>query len=336
MAELVLGLGSSHSPLLNSPPEDYERHAEIDVRRKLFDNAGRSVSYDELAAQASPTIAQQITPDVLSERSRRCVDHIGRLSRALADAELDALIVVGDDQNEQFRDDNMPALSLYWGDSIENRPLHLPDDAPSFWRQARSQFHELAQTRSYPVDGALARHLIARLVESGFDPSSSRRLSTDHGEGHAFGFAHRRLMAENVIPIVPVAINTYFPPNQPTPRRCLEVGRAIAAALESWDRSKRIGILASGGLSHFVVDEQLDRFVLDAAARSDLDALCSISLERLNSGTSEIRNWIVVAGAAERLEMQWSDYVPCYRSPAGTGCGMGFAIWRKPGSPVAR
>jgi 3-O-methylgallate 3,4-dioxygenase len=22
------------------------------------------------------------------------------------------------------------------------------------------------------------------------------------------------------------------------------------------------------------------------------------------------------------------DYVPCYRSPAGTGCAMGFAEWR--------
>jgi 3-O-methylgallate 3,4-dioxygenase len=47
----------------------------------------------------------------------------------------------------------------------------------------------------------------------------------------------------------------------------------------------------------------------------------------LNSGTSEIRNWIATAGAVEHLDMKLIDYVPCYRSPAGTGCAMGFAEW---------
>jgi 3-O-methylgallate 3,4-dioxygenase len=51
-------------------------------------------------------------------------------------------------------------------------------------------------------------------------------------------------------------------------------------------------------------------------------------MAQLNSGTSEIRNWIAAAGALEGLETAWQDYVPCYRSPAGTGCGMGFAVWR--------
>ena len=55
--------------------------------------------------------------------------------------------------------------------------------------------------------------------------------------------------------------------------------------------------------------------------------LTSIPKERLNSGNSEIRNWIATAGAVEHLKMQLIDYVPCYRSPAGTGCAMGFAQW---------
>ena len=53
----------------------------------------------------------------------------------------------------------------------------------------------------------------------------------------------------------------------------------------------------------------------------------AISPAKLNSGSSEIRNWIVVAGVAERLKTQWQEYVPLYRSPAGTGCGMAFAAW---------
>jgi 3-O-methylgallate 3,4-dioxygenase len=47
----------------------------------------------------------------------------------------------------------------------------------------------------------------------------------------------------------------------------------------------------------------------------------------MNSGSSEMRNWIVVTGATEHLDMELFDYVPCYRSPAGTGCVMGFAKW---------
>ncbi len=54
----------------------------------------------------------------------------------------------------------------------------------------------------------------------------------------------------------------------------------------------------------------------------------SIDTCRLNSGTSEVRNWITVAGACEHLDTAWQEYIPCYRSEAGTGCGMGFAVWR--------
>ncbi len=43
---------------------------------------------------------------------------------------------------------------------------------------------------------------------------------------------------------------------------------------------------------------------------------------------SEIRNWITVAGAAGHLKNVWQEYIPCYRSAAGTGCGMGFALWK--------
>ena len=48
---------------------------------------------------------------------------------------------------------------------------------------------------------------------------------------------------------------------------------------------------------------------------------------RLNSGNSEIRNWIVAAGAAGNLQTAWQEYEPLYRTPAGTGCGMAFAAW---------
>lgn len=122
-------------------------------------------------------------------------------------------------------------------------------------------------------------------------------------------------------------LSTYYPPNQPCPRRCYALGQAIRAAIEAWWEPARIGVLASGGLSHFTIDEELDRCVLQACLDKDGETLCTLPLARLNGGNSEIRNWIATAGAAEALSLAWHDYVPCYRSPAGTGCGMGFAIW---------
>lgn len=329
MADIVMGIGTSHSPLLNSPAEDYAKHAEIDEStRKLLDKEGRPVSYDELLARADPSIADQIRPDVLEDRAAACTRHIERLGREMADADLDALIIVGDDQREQYGDDNMPAILVYTGKTIVNNPLDMPDDAPAFWRRARSQYHVPDGSREYPVAWRLAEHMVDRLMDDAFDISHSRRLVQPHGEGHAFGYVHRRLMGENIVPIVPVALNTYFPPNQPRPRRCYELGQAIARAVRGFDGKMRVGVLGSGGLSHFTVDEEIDRTVLEACRSKDAQALCGLDPARLNSGTSEVRNWIAVAGACEHLETAWQEYVPCYRSAAGTGCGMGFAVWR--------
>jgi Catalytic LigB subunit of aromatic ring-opening dioxygenase len=329
MSDIVLAIGTSHSPLLNSPPEDYPKHAAIDAAgRKLLDKQGRPCTYGELLENADPAIKDQIRPDVLQQRSAHCTANIEMLSRELAASRLDALIIIGDDQHEQFFDDNMPSILVYWGDTIENNPLHMDEDAPQFWRHARSQFHETSQSREYPVASKLGLHLIEKLIDQGFDVSHSKRLTKDHGEGHAFGFVHRRMMGHGIIPIIPVALNTYFPPNQPRPRRCYELGKAIRAAVRSAEGEQRIGILASGGLSHFTVDEELDHAVLVACKDNDGEALSSIPIEKLNSGSSEIRNWITVAGAAEHLKTEWQEYVPCYRSAAGTGCGMGFAIWK--------
>jgi 3-O-methylgallate 3,4-dioxygenase len=329
MADIVVGIGTSHSPLLASPPEDYPKHAEIDAKgRKLLDKQGRACTYGELLAQADPSIREQISPAVLEQRAARCTADVERLAAIIEQAGLDALIVIGDDQNEQFFDDNMPAILVYWGDGIENNPLQMDEDAPQFWRTARSQYHEELGPRRYPVASKLALHLIGSLMDGGFDLSQATRLGKAHGEGHAFGFVHRRLMRDKIVPIVPVALNTYFPPNQVRPRRCIELGRAIREAVHSAPGHERIGILASGGLSHFTVDEELDGLVLDACRRDDQDALSAIPTSKLNSGSSEIRNWLVVAGSTGHLRMDWDDYVPCYRSAAGTGCGMGFAAWR--------
>ncbi len=95
----------------------------------------------------------------------------------------------------------------------------------------------------------------------------------------------------------------------------------------AWPGSARVAVIASGGLSHFVVDERLDRGVLDGIAAGNATALSAIPREALRSGNSEILNWVTAAGALAGLHASVIDYVPGYRTPAGTGAGMAFAQW---------
>jgi 3-O-methylgallate 3,4-dioxygenase len=290
-----------------------------------LDREGKRVTYEQLLRSAPRGI--DITPEKIRERIAACERHLDRLSHSMRDARLEALIVVGDDQREQYLEDNMPAFLVYCGATIANSTLQLPAEAPEYWKRARSVYHEPDAPREYPVARDLGLHLVHEMMEREFDVAYADKLAKPRGEGHAFGFVHRRLMGANVIPIVPLVVNTYYPPNQPRPRRCFSLGRALATAVAGFPDDSRVGIIASGGLSHFTVDEALDRAVLGACKTGDEEAMASIPVARLNSGNSEIRNWIVVAGAAAGLRSEWQEYVPLYRTPAGTGCGMAFAAW---------
>jgi len=321
MARLVAAFGSSHSPALNSPAEDMAGHARRDAQyQNHLDVDGKRVSFEELSRRNDFSAEME----KIAQRVAACDAHMKRLAKAIADARLDALIVVGDDQKEQYLEDNLPAFLVYCGERITNGVLDLPPEAPEYWKRARSIYHEPDAPRDYPVAAALGRHMVEFLVEHDFDIACADRLARPRGEGHAFGYVHRRLLGAAPIPVVPLVVNTYYPPNQPRPRRCHQLGRAAKGAIESFSSEDRIGVLASGGLSHFTIDEDLDRGVLNAIREGDGDALASIPPAKLNSGNSEIRNWIVVAGAAAGLKTAWQAYEPLYRTPAGTGCGMAF------------
>jgi 3-O-methylgallate 3,4-dioxygenase len=325
MARIVLGLGSSHSPQLSTPPDLWPLHAERDKRNPgLFDTDGAHLSYNELLAKASPALAQEVTPEKWQARYEACQTGIAKLGETLARVSPDIAIIMGDDQEELFSDDNMPAVLVYWGEEMLNRP-HYGDSPSPGLRAAAWAYGE--KDRSYPVAADLGRHLIECLIGEGFDVAHSRKLKPGQSMGHAFSFVYGRLMSDKPIPSVPIMVNTYYPPNQPTPKRCYDLGRAVRAAVEAWPSDARVAVIGSGGLSHFVIDEDLDHQVIKALQTKDVEAVQALPRQRMNSGTSEIRNWIAAAGAVEHLDMQVIDYVPCYRSPAGTGCAMGFAQW---------
>jgi hypothetical protein len=317
MAEIVLGIGSSHSPQLSIP------WTQWDLLREKDENDPR-LDYRALLKQAKPDIEKELTREKWRQRHEACQRAIGVLGEILRKANPDAVVVLGDDQHEQFQDDNMPTFAVYHGNSL---PLvrHLGRN-PAGWKLAEE--HGWAETaKEYGAASELAEHLIKSLTADEFDVARSSRLREDVGVGHAFSFLYRRILPGSTLPMVPVMVNTYYPPNQPTPKRCYALGQALRRAVESWDSNKRVALMASGGLSHVVIDEELDRITVEALLHKDREQLCALPREKLHGGTSEILNWVALAGAMERMKMKLLDYVTTYRSPAGTGGGMAFAYW---------
>jgi Catalytic LigB subunit of aromatic ring-opening dioxygenase len=330
MARIVLGLGTSHTPMLLASDETLERFVETDQKIKHRDKEGRPVTYGELLEKADPKMANMVAPAHLVERQNKARAAVRNIRAILSNANLDALIAFGDDQNESYLEDCRPAFAVYYGETIRNDNKqhgtysHLPD----WYIKNRAAFFELEKPRDYPVHAGLAQHLIERLMDADFDLAASKCLREGEGEGHAMAYVHRHVMdAAKPVPIVPVFLNTYFPPTQPRPLRCYRLGQAIRKAVESFAGDLRVGVLASGGLSHFLVDEDFDRAILKACADKNAAFLQNLPRNKLHGGSSEILNWVAVAGAVEHLDLNWFDYVPGYRTPAGTGTGMSFAAW---------
>jgi 3-O-methylgallate 3,4-dioxygenase len=316
--------------MLLASDETLPRFVETDRNIKHRDKEGRAVTYGDLLEKADPKLAHMVAPENLVARQNVARDAAKHLRKAISGARLDALIVLGDDQNESYLEDCRPTFAIYYGETIRNSNTqhttysHLPE----WYIKNRAGFFEQEKPRDYPVHAKLALHVIGALAEAEFDLASSKCLRQGEGEGHAMAYVHRHVLdPENPVPIVPVFLNTYYEPNRPSPKRCYRFGQAVAAAVEKFPGDARIGMLASGGLSHFLVDEELDRAILKALADKNAAFLQSLPWNKLHAGSSEILNWVALGGALEQLELNWFEYVPGYRTPAGTGTGLSFATW---------
>lgn len=330
MARLVAAFGSSHSIMLVSQREDWQhRFREIDTKNPhYFDKAGNKTDYAALLAAAPEGAADMASPEKMGERydaAQAAMDEVGRRIR---EARLDVLLIVGDDQTELFRTSNNPPIAIFYGPTIRNtaREPAAPND--NWVKSARMWRHEPEVDREYPVKADLAEWLIRQLCDRDFDITAMDGLERGQFEGHAFQFVHRRLLQGHELPVIPIILNTFDPPNQPTPRRCVALGRALRELVAQWPEDLRVGVIASGGLSHFVVDEDLDQRVIRAIREKDSKTLASLDPNQLQAGSSEIRNWLVVGEMVQDLDMEWLAYIPGYRSDALTGTGLAFAAWK--------
>lgn len=337
MAKAVLGIGTSHSPQISSGTGWWAGHAERDLRNTFLVAEDGSVrGFEEMAAGNGTQFAAQLKPEVWEAKDARAQQAVASLTRQLSEAAPDVVVIVGDDQRELYEDDVNPAIGLFVGDELVDagltaeRRARMPKDIlPAQWAAHADE------ADAYPVAADLSVHLAEELSVAGFDLGVFSRQTPGRSLGHAFTFPRRRLGLSRDVPIVPLTINTYYGPNVPTPGRCWDLGAALRAALDSWHDSRTVALVASGGLSHFVISEELDTGVLDALGKADRDVIAGIPREVLRSGNSEILNWIVVGGALSDCDFQVADYIPAYRSLAGTGVGMAFAAWRPRGSEDA-
>jgi hypothetical protein len=330
MAEIVLGVATPHAPQLQLPLDGW-------LALKAKDETDKRIDFKALKAKAKPGIAEELTKERMSERIDHMLSNLHTLGRKLKEAKPDVIVMIGDDQYEQFEQANMPMFCVFHGSKVQ-LPKRFSDGkrikSSGLWESKKLDEIESAAEDSFlgprerPADQELGRHLIAALRDDNFDVAASAELNPKIGLGHAFRFLYEHLLLETEIPIAPVMVNTFFPPNQPKPPRCYALGEALLKALKAWSENKRVAVVTSGGLSHTIIDEEIDRRTMEAIAKNDGAAMCALPPERLRLGTSEILNWVTMVGCMKNMNAHTvGEYVPAYRTEAGTGCGFGFAYW---------
>lgn len=335
MAKIALGIGSSHGPMLSTPPDMWHLRGEADRKNPKHFYRGEAYDFQKLLAARRPGFAAEITPAERQKRYDACQRALDTLAAKFREVRPDAVVIVGNDQRELFTDENTPAFLVYTGAKIENVPET---------EEAKAKMPPgiaIAEVGHCPPGGAvysgatdLSLHILNSLLEQDFDMSESSRLPKvnghEHGIPHAFGFLYRRIMVDNPPPSVPLFLNAGIPNNKPKIGRCLQFGPALVKAIESWKEDAKVAVFCSGGLTHFVIDEDLDRRVLKGLQSRDEKDLAALPESYLLGNTCEIRNWLPVSAGMNSLgkKMTLVDYVPCYRTEAGTGNAMGFVYWQ--------
>ena len=332
MADIVLGIGSSHTPMLTISSDDWVHRADDDVdNSRLNLSDGRWVSYKELEAEFGLRYTKDATPQELERLSKASEVALDRLSKDLIAADPDVVLIIGDDQGELFTPGSQPAVAIYYGEELVMHKDWTGDEYPK-WMNHMAKGYAMDESHRFPGHPQLALKLIEGLCDRHVDVSVSDSVDDTGkvGFGHAFGFIIKRLFGQLSIPVVPILLNTYFPPNVVTSARAFEIGQLIREVIDDSPLDLKVAIIASGGLSHFVTDAELDQRVLEGFSPGKSNLLTTIPRGALNSGSSEILNWVMLAGSIEHLENDWTEYYPVYRTPAGTGCGVGFGVWKNP------
>lgn len=228
----------------------------------------------------------------------------GRLEAARPDA----LVAISVEHFTNFFLNNLPTFCIGLAESYVGPPN------PEF-----ASFLRVAQ-RTFPGEPALGRALLEEALRSGFDPSSA---AGDFAFDENFSVPFQLLLPERPLPVVPIIVNGVQPPF-PTPRRCYEFGAMLGRALAHQTAARRVALIATGGLSHWVgapeagtIDVAFDQRFLDllAAGRAaEVAAWTDEQIAAAGNGAHEIRTWLTLAGAVPggRFEVLAYEPVPAW------------------------
>jgi 2,3-dihydroxyphenylpropionate 1,2-dioxygenase len=216
-----------------------------------------------------------------------------QVKETLAALQPEVIAIIAGDHIEGFFLDAVPALAVYVG-----------EEATGVFGPYRYRL---------PVHEPLARAVLEEGIGRGFDLLYTQGARLDY----AFYVPLHFTMPERRVPVVPLHVNVYLPP-QPTPRRCYEWGVALGEILRA--RPERIALMASGGMSHFPgtdryasPDIDYDRQLLDrlrAGRGREMAALTAEELDR--TGNVELRTWITLLGAVGDAKAHVHCYEPSW------------------------
>ncbi|QYY30867.1 hypothetical protein K2O51_26530 [Cupriavidus pinatubonensis] len=259
-------------------------------------------------------------PYMTASPESACEDHVhatmsgfDRLGRAFADADVDTIIAITSEHIVNLQPRLAPAFTI----GVGQRHRAFPEP------------HFNLSPIERRGDPDFAQAILRDLYAEGFELAHSSDLRLDHGTTLPLEL----MEIPDEVAIIPIIVNSIFHP-LPTLTRCRDLGVAIANAIARVQPSRRVGILATGGISHTVGapgvngnDQSFDADFMNAMLRGDVDHACCYSdalLNEVGNGTHEIRNWIVAAGAAHRRKPEVVTEIPF---AAGWNSGVFQLLW---------
>jgi hypothetical protein len=334
-----LGLGLTHYPLLAGTDE----HMADLLRWTLADPDIPSEAKDPTRWPAAMRAEWGDDGGVAAAaiHRRQLVDHLARCRRELDSFAPDVVVVWGDDQYENFREEVVPPFCVLAYDDVEVEPFALMAErgSPNPWG--------LPDDTTVTLHGAAeqSRWLADRLIDAGFDIAYSYRKRERAHFPHAILNTQLFLDYEGAgsrfpYPIIPITVNCYgqhaiarrgglarfadiaveqLDPVGPTPARCFALGGAVARAFAGTDL--RVALIASSSWSHAFLTDKTWHITPDTAADESLYELLTTgdfdrwkatpTADIVDSGQHEMLNWFCLTGATDELglEMTWSDLV---------------------------
>jgi len=235
----------------------------------------------------------------------------------------DLIVMWGDDQYENFKEDIIPPFCVLAYDKLAFTPYKRLRGRPNIWGEPEDKVFTNAGHH------AAGRFLASRLLEEGIDMSYAYRPLHEDGLGHAFANTLLFLDLDRKgfdYPVLPVAINCYGSnvirnrgggsqysdepdPPSPSPRRCFEMGQATARVLKAspW----RVVLMASSSWSHGFLTEknhwmypdlEADRALLGQLQAGEYDKWRDLPLRQMEAaGQQEVLNWVCLAGAMAEM-----------------------------------